>query len=478
MLSLEELYECWEADQAGVVRSKIAQFLKQERHRLPACLHIAEFYLSIYDFHAAARLIDLQKLLNSRRALDKDIEAKGLIFAARALNALGASTFAFDLMGRTEARFLKPYQKYVAGILTVNRRFKEAIPLYKTLLNQEPIPSRDHSALYLTRCYAGSFQFERALETISDYEDLVHRTDPNSIVAVYTITGETYLLAQRPAKAKKYLEKALRIYDEIPLSGNRAYAELWLGGCYALEGRYDRARQLFLKAREQLYKKGIHPETCLQVDYWLGLSEFLHLKTFPLPWLRLAAFPGSWAGSQSEFAFTRWIQEWADIPSHAVLRPPLSVRNSEVFRLSSRSPLTERLLYYLLLAADFGLPKHRLFELLWPDEIYSLAQMDKRLEQLAVQLRKKGIHVESSEGQYFCKDRRFSVEWSTEQKTEASDFLKTHPIFKRSDLESYLNVRKSKAAEICQTMVKEGKISRRRKGRNCFYVRKAGPSAK
>jgi hypothetical protein len=285
--------------------------------------------------------------------------------------------------------------------------------------------------------------------------------------------GEALLMANQPTNAKKALEKSLNMYKQFPLSGNRAYVELWLGGCYALEGKYTQARRLFQRAWRQFYTKGSHPESWLQIYYWQGLSEFLEKRVFPKAWLYLVTYPGSWPGSLSEFSFSRLIETWTKIPGEVVISSGSKFKRSSVIQVSLQSTLTERLLFYLILAKDGGLPSARVYELLWPGQVYAFAQMSKRLEQLSIRLRREGIQVRYSQEQHFCTDRQVAVLWKEKITDGVESFLREHSLFKRSDVEEYFKVKKSKAAQMCQSWIKEERVSRSKRGRNISYQSKS-----
>ena len=51
-------------------------------------------------------------------------------------------------------------------------------------------------------------------------------------------------------------------------------------------------------------------------------------------------------------------------------------------------PLELKLLAWLRIAENWGLNRIRIFGLLWPAECFSLLQLDKRLEQLVLRLRR------------------------------------------------------------------------------------------
>ncbi len=473
-LPFTELEKDWDDGKLTTVRRKIFAFLKNERSTLTARLQVALFYFHLQDFRAAIKYVPLHEILNTNVTKWRRIEVECLVFAARILNVLGASAYAFNLLEKIPEKQLEPFNRYVAGIFCTNRRFREAIPIFTSLVSSQA-PSDEDSALPLARCFSGMGRYAEAFETIEQYMKSIDTGNPSLAAAAYSVLGEAHLLANQAPKARRALQSALDLYGKLPASNNVAYPVLWMGGCCAIERKPQQAKVFFKKAWELFYRQGLHPESWLQIYYWQGLSEFLESKVMPDSWSRLVAYPGSWPGSLSDCSFRRLVEEWTNLPEEIFLSvggiskriPP---RHLEVLSTSQESAgLPEQLLINLILAGEKGVPAFREYELLWPNQVHAVSQLPKRFEQLCFRLRQNGLGVESSQGQHLYKGREIFVCWTKQPTDSFREFLKSHPRFQRPAVERYFKVSKGKAAQLCQQWVHEGRVSRENFGRATVY---------
>lgn len=392
----------------------------------------------------ASGLKVLQKENFTRGEPDSDLQTEQ-IAVARLLNLMGASRYSLRILEKTDLEHAPLHSRNVAGhIYLSNYQYSSAHKIFKKCLNEmkrEQDPYRyDLLRVSYADSLAGLSHFDQAIEQVKTLFEST--TEPQMKVVAGSAWGE-YLFRKGSVQESKNIFRKISDYlNPSDLTPDAGILHKWLGAVLIQEGEFEFAKEHLEKALKILCVPGAKPEGWLEVLYYLSkidLSTETVIMTFPSHHfpkkneIHMTDFSPSNEGVEERIDLgsrVHWFQDRTEIPM---------TKTSEVLGILS-------------LAGHFGVPKYRLIETLWPEELFDMKNLEDRLHQLLRQLRSNGAVIRFSENHLWLEKTKttFQVAWSSDVLIGKS-FIKTHTEFNRRDVENYFKIKKTKAAEIIRS---------------------------
>jgi hypothetical protein len=236
---------------------------------------------------------------------------------------------------------------------------------------------------------------------------------------------------------------------------DRAVCLKWLGYSLVRQGNKEEGRKL-LRMTERIFRDlRIREEAFLDLERLrqeLGigkksdLARLVHFPGIPPGLAKILPTPG-----EARFG-----------SAQAALRVDLA--SNEYFdgeRWRHSLSLELRLLGWLRIAGDWGVHKLRVVSLLWLDEVFSLFQLEARLDQLMVRLRKKhGFDAKVVDGTLYLEPESFSGLCVYVGGEERPRFLREHREFRTTDIVSFYGLSRSQAHSYLLNWLERGWIQR------------------
>lgn len=346
------------------------------------------------------RLLALEEPLE-RRASTRTFEGRRALWAARFLNLMGASEFAAALLDQISPETFDDH-RIIGSIRLANLDFVAALSHLEAMRGLDPDPSRYLSRLSLLNladAHSGMGDYGRALGIADDVRASCEgRTEERLLRGVALTAGGEYLARSgRHAESVAMLESALGSFPDGDRSPDIGVLLKWLGFARGKSGDAAGAEAAFTASIGILRGSGLRAEAWLDVLRLRAECGLLDSETTG----KLLRYPGVsdrfrgiLAGSIPESAETA-----SEIPCEA--RAWIDLARDE-YRLDGTLrlgiPVEIRLLAWLALSGDWGIPTVRLKNMLWPEEVFSYLQLEGRLHQLVMRLRNRhGAEVLVSE---------------------------------------------------------------------------------
>ncbi|MGK5086863.1 hypothetical protein WDW86_04845 [Bdellovibrionota bacterium FG-2] len=222
----------------------------------------------------------------------------------------------------------------------------------------------------------------------------------------------------------------------------------WMGAAVLKTGDHAQARQHFDQAIQVLCRPGAKPEGWLEVLYFFreldkNFASFVGVyPTTFLPYGELIrkenpegivalGNTNSHDNTIDLTSETHWIKGKAEIPFNK----------------------TSHLLGMLALAGTYGIPKNRVLETLWPEQLFSFKNLEDRLHQVLLLPRAKKAEIDFTEHHLWLRSpprskAPFAVSQGFKTPIVGRSFFEAHPDFSRREVEEYFKVKKTKAAEL------------------------------
>lgn len=480
---LQEIETAIQNRRLDLVRRLVPAYLSEQKQSLPARLQASECYRRISDFPSALRVLHSELEPGNWQELDETAVQLQLQLA-RILNLLGASSYALRIVDRVPEKFRARFDNPVGGILVSNYRYRDALPYFAA---GEKIPEAELSYAQRLRlisaadCHYGLGDSSRAHFLI----ERVLRLSKEGLIQgiAHQAQGAYHLMSGQLKKASEHLELSRAHFSPDDTTLDRGFLNKWLGALHVLEGRPDEARVELKEAWKILYRPGFKPEAWLEILYWQGLAEQRTSKKFPSAWARLLSYPGPGNRLQAKirehgeipesFLFT--LKKLVTRPSPEHLEPMQDLKTRTQGARVTRKlglDLPERLLSLLIVAGPHGIPQYRTYEALWPDEIFSFSQHQKRVEQVILRLRKSKTQVAWENSHLTCREgQEVSCGWSAGPSVPGGGFLRGRVEFQRSEVERHFKLSRRSAAYLCEQWEERGLVTKSaKKGPMASYL--------
>lgn len=454
-----------------VAKELISRFLRQEKNSDLARYLASEYFRRLSDFGAALRVLPPECEINYFEKLT-DGQLQNQLQLVRILNLLGASARALKILSSIPNHIKKKQSQQVTGVLVSNYWYQDAIPWSQAIeskSDEQLTYSERMQLISLADCYFGSSDIRRAQELLKRIIRI--SSEPAILGVALRSLGAHYILSLDLKNAETSLIKAAEISPSADQSNDRGLLEKWIGALECLKGNISSANDRLSRAWGILFRPGTKPEVWLEACFWRGLCKFKEDRSrLPYEWARLSAYPSS------SNRMVQMISQFTQLPSQLIfghtdiLSEPANLHIDLAADVLSLRDMrgkcqwqlgvntAQRLLHFLTIAGDYGLPQYRAYEALWPDEPFSFGQHQKRIEQLVIQLRRKGVpltwantHLTLGPGL----KHTHSTLWAKAEKFRGEPFLEGRSEFVRTDVEAFFGISKRTAGYLVEEWMVE-----------------------
>jgi hypothetical protein len=280
--------------------------------------------------------------------------------------------------------------------------------------------------------------------------------------------GEYLTKAGDAKRALPFFEEAGKFFAKTDVTADHGILQKWLGVCFFLLGKQTDSKKALRRAFKILYRPGAKPEAWMEALLWLErasdrgassasfVSRLHALSGGEHPLLRKMGIKAPLRGDQADPIFS--VEKVGCDPGKKHLD-----RASDIFWRGKAPRLgldrVDELICSLIYAGEFGLPQYRLYEVLWPDELFSFAQHQKRLEQLVIRARAQGYKIEWKGLHLKLLSPDVTASGYPREVIRGLSFLRENPSFIRRDVEKYFKLSRASAILLCREWVKSGVIS-------------------
>jgi tetratricopeptide (TPR) repeat protein len=405
-----------------------------------------------------------------RRAFStRQSEGKRILWAARFLNLLGASEFAHTLLAQLELETEEDYR--IAGsIQLAHFDFESARFCYERMFSQTKNQSGYSLGLArisLADTYAGLKQFRKSHALIKDV--LKEAKEPLLQGIARQAQGEYFARQFDFNRARKSLDLASELIPAGENSVDRALLLKWRGYTLGMLGDPHAGKVLLDQAEKIFLFLQVRPEAWIDV---LRLKS--EIGVIPrAEFLKLIHYPGLSLGYKSLLPPPCRMTYGQDDDSRLKIYP-----DSQEFTLNGDPhyglSLEMKLLSMLVIAADWGLDALKAKSLLWSHDVYSYAQMDNRLNQLLLRLKREFSFDTSIRGKRIRIARPTNPLFQSIQITVGAS---THPVFfesvrgsfTRRDVESFYRLEKTRSHSVISDWLDSGYIVGEGRARSIRY---------
>ena len=341
---------------------------------------------------------------------ESEIEADSLsgheaALYSRLLNLLGASKYSLAALKRLRGRVSDPELLRAMGFVHLtNYDFASAVDCFLVAKKQGAgakwsIHESSLLEIAIADAEAGLGHLDRAIEKAEKIVQSAGKSELLKFIAL-SAWGEYLVRANRFSEAAKILQVGIQYVKVTDSSNDIGFFYKWLGIATNSEAYLKKAFSL-------LYRPGAKPEAWLEVlGSFKDVSAQNYLRCLSYPGVRIPKFIDGWKTLSSPFLMLSDGQVTpCGRPSLNHISRPRMDMHSGLFikknkKKSTYSPVLstfeDQLLGFLLRAFDYGVPKYRVIEELWPDQQFNILFLEGRLKQLVFRLRKRKIGIEMS----------------------------------------------------------------------------------
>lgn len=397
------------------------------------------------------------------------------LLLCRILNGLGASKYALRILSKiNKEKVPNRLLGTIGGIYLSNYYHKEALPFFeraiKTHSNQD---SDTYKLASISKADAlvGISEFDKAI-SIAEKIYLKEKNQLIKFIAASAL-GEYLIKAGDFKKALIVLENFSGYIKADDRTNDAGFFYKWLGVASLMNGNMEGALKALNNAFVILYNARNKPETWLEVLYWLGKAKE---ETLPNEWLTLLSYPSL------NFTYDKELKKILGnriihIANNSLAASDYAVTNKNSNWIINNYTDTElksgkavlgvslsaQLISILIRAGDKKISRYRLIETLWPDELFSFVNLDLRFKNLIFETRQRGVKIECDKGSVSIKQTKKipQIIFHPEISITGLDFLlkyKNVP-FKRSTVENYFKIGKTKAVELMNMWINKKIIS-------------------
>lgn len=445
-----------------LAKQAIAQLVK--RSATPEIVfQCCDWYRRLGMLNEALRVLSLKDPLQTH--LDsEDHEGHRLLLGARILNLMGASPLALQCLSYLECNSAEAFQ--IAGnIYLANWKYAEALHAFQEMqkrMTDKASYSARLQRLSLADAEAGVGHLESAIHRV---QELLARTPEPLLQSILQSAIGEYLARKKDFKeALVYLEEAACGFLKSDKTADHGICLKWYALALAKQGKKKKAREIFERSLSLLRQPTYRPEVWIDVMRLQAECGFV-----PAEKLReLSCFPGLPEGLLRKMPTPEFMQFGSSRAEFSI-----DFTNEECVvggKKQLRLPLEIKLLGYLRLSYGYGLSKIRALGLLWPDEPFSLPQLQIRLELLLNRLRERHkLELFVREGVINLSSASAAKVAVTTGSERSNTFLEAHPVFSLSDLKYFFQISDSTAWRRIQTWQEEQRIATFKKGRRSFF---------
>lgn len=462
----------------SLVRNLVREFLATSAKGATTRFEASDYYRRMDDTSLAIRVLGAEREFRSWEKLEP-AQITAQLQLARLFNAAGASSYALRIVERVPAPLRLRNAQVVGGIMLSNYRYPEAMACYERACAEvggEPSPKNLYPSILLARClYALNFKREAEKQL-----RIVLKRSPDRRIRglCHQTLASGHVMASEYAAAEAELDRMKAELKGFGASVDLGNGLKWEGALHCLAGNWAVAEDCLQRAWSMLFLKGEKPEAWLEVYYWMGLVELRRnpASTFPQAWARILGYPGpgvrviNWIHQNSvvpetlDFSFAgpgKWVEwlEWRDLSADCAYRQ--HGRRASYVGHRVGLDLVDRLSAILAVAGEAGVPQFRIFEALWLNDLFSFSQHQKRLEQVLVRARRRGLEIRSEKLhlQLLRSPTPLCVRWSARTHPRGAPFFETiQGAFRRKDVESFFGLSARSAAYLCAEWLRDGVI--------------------
>lgn len=475
----EEIERAILARQTETARRLLQGELKRASRDPDRIFRVCEGFRRLGLYEEGLKALDLDSRGYQRKQSTRQTEGRKLLWAARFLNLLGASTFS-----RSLAEWILPETcedfRILANLYLSYYEPERALPYFERMRELDTAPESYASRVALLSfcdALADNGQLTEALAAVADLQ----KRSPEPLLQAITgqARGEFLARSGRMPEALIHLEASILRFPPGDTSPDFAIACKWLGHARLKlaksEAQRQEGRQLLKKAFDLLYRPDLKPEA------WLDVL-LLHSKTENLDETRqgtLLAYP---------VCATAYLRELARPEVVSVGSTKTADRHIDLARDESHQAGAAQLgvskelhlLALARLASPLGLNPVTAKALLWPDEAYSYPQLEERLKKLLGRLRKHyGMELKRQDGWILLADKTTDqVAVTIAQGAEHSSGLrpsffaslpKGRTEIAPSEVDTYYGIARSQRAAVLKAWIQKGWITSVGAGRGQRY---------
>jgi tetratricopeptide (TPR) repeat protein len=459
-----EIEELVRERKVSAARGAISRFLIAQRKSHEATFMACDWFRRLGLYVEGYRLVAPRDPLIRATSTRTDLGRQAL-WAARFLNLQGAPEYARLLLQSLKLESEEDH--WIAGnIHLVDFDYERSLPLLVRMreLSLEPNDYRSRlRALSVADAYAGSRQLAKALEIAEDV--VLASTEPLLLGIAHQTAGEYLARAGEFRAALKRLERARGYFPPGESSADYAVFAKWYGYASGRCGQEKRARENFALAEKLLVGMRLRPESWLDI-YRLRMELGFLNQTMSK---HLLHFPGLSKG------FCATLPEVREVATFGRAGSPIAIDfASEEYRIRDQRflglTLEMKLLGWIRLAGPWGLNLMKAKGLLWPDDVYSYLELEGRMHQLLLRLRKThGINITLNDG-------RLSLSIQEHRKIQVLSGPATPPTLltsrdemSSSELGLYYGLRKSQRSEVLRDWLNRGWVKAQGRGPSTRY---------
>ena len=465
----------------GTARKLIPKWLKENGKSLDNKIVVCNWFRRLGLFRDAYLVVS-PKSWNLVKASREPETARQLLWTARIMSILGATDYAVRIVDRLT--FSTPYELYILSEIYGHiGEYEKSAHFSKKALALLPDKPGNIRVAYSTlggmaEALAALGKYDEAIKIMSKikiYADMPefevwHEYKLNAL-------GRVYAKAGKFTEARKSFEGATGVTKIDERSFMAAMYCQWLGYAEGALGNIEKSKGLFKNAYEIFHLSGIRAEEwleCIYLEHLLGQADApkqLALFSYPNPHLfrifrnthRFSDGVSVWSANSRLMIFPER-DEWIEDGQYKI-------------GLS----LELKLLAWLRASGEAGISIERLKPMLWPNEMSSFLQLDRRISQLLHRLKKTMQIVTKVESNIIriidgC-EKQVSVEIL--HKPALPRFYEKNPTFEISDFAKYYDLSYTPAFFRLKRDVESGILTSKKQGKkNLFSVSKINSQQK
>lgn len=419
-----------------------------------------EAFLLVSD--ALAEPLPVAKDLSTRQ-----VRGRKILWAARLLNLLGASSQALVLARKLDGHDAESHQ-VLGTIFLGNFEYESALSHLEKMTDFDAEPQSYRSSinrLGLADALAGLSRFDDAIKIASEIAQTRREVSERLLQGIaLEAWGEYLARAGRYKEALPLFERAREYFPAGDRTPDRAFLDKWEGYVRCKLGDRERGLSMLREAAGILRELALRPEAWL--DVYRLLFELSELRAEEVS--RLTHYPGLAPGLSRYFAKAklRFGSEDAEL-SLDLDADEFTEKGKRFLGVSQEL----KLLGALRVVEDWGLSLERAKGVIWPEEVYAYPLLEARLHKLIARLRSRyDIEVEVRGRSMFLGPEALSrVSVTLGAKDARPSFLEARHEFVAKDLGTHYEISRSQGAVQLASWRERGWITAVGKGASLRY---------
>lgn len=444
-------------------RQKITELLKKD-HSAETLFQCCDWYRRLGLLRDALSILSL-KDPSQRHINSEETEGRRLLWGARILNLMGASSLALQYCSYLQCSSAEAF-RITGNIYLANWEHKKALIAFKEMKKQ--MPEKDSYAsrlqlLSLADAEAGVGHLDQA---ISQAQLLLKKSsEPLLQNILKSAIGEYLVNKGNYNEAYAYLQSAAENFSKKDQTADHGICLKWYAFTLAKLGKRKAAQKVFKEALQILQKPSYRAEVWLDVlrlQSECGLLEKQVMKNvFYYPGL-----PQNFKNKMRGFEKSHNFESKESIIKINFSSNEYEIKNRKLIHI----PLEIQLLGYLKISMPYGLSKIRALGLLWPEEPFSFPHLQNRLDVIINRLKTTySIEIHTKKGNFFLSKKSEAKIGVIVGPIVPGRFLQTHSTFSLNDLKYYYQISNSTAWMKIKEWKNYGWIESTKQGRKTAF---------